>query len=134
VVVIVHQLSVGLGSQQGLHARQLPCAGGHHQGGLAGVGLMVGVGRVLQQEEHDGVMAEACGSHERTKAEPGLQVNARASLQQLPHNLQVASHCGDVQHACRRDLAASSRNRAHRVDRPTLVQPLDHLVQLASLR
>ena len=50
--VVIEQLGVGLGSQQGLHACLLPVASGVHQGGAAvDAGLQVNVGRVLQQNE-----------------------------------------------------------------------------------
>ena len=45
------QLGVGLGSQQGLHARLLPFVSGPRQGGVAVNVLQVGVGRVHQQDE-----------------------------------------------------------------------------------
>ena len=51
VTVLVDQLSVGLGTQQRLHARLVPSVSGHHQGGGALDVLLVGVGGVLQQYE-----------------------------------------------------------------------------------
>ena len=83
--VVVEQLGVGPGSQQGPHARLVPL--GPHQGGLAVGFLQVGVGRMLQQNEHDGEVAVVRRAHERGAAQPGLQVDARASLQQHPHHL-----------------------------------------------
>eukprot|EP00964_Phaeocystis_antarctica_P091884 scaffold58983_cov66-Phaeocystis_antarctica.AAC.1 len=130
--VAVEQLSVGLGSQQGLHARLLTLASGQHQGGIAVAGLQVGVGRVLQQSEHDGEVAVARCIHERGSAEATLQVDTRASLQQLPHHLQLAVGCSDVKQADGCGLTVTCWNRAERVGPPSLAQPLDHLLQLAS--
>eukprot|EP00964_Phaeocystis_antarctica_P049136 scaffold28460_cov64-Phaeocystis_antarctica.AAC.4 len=62
----------------------------------------------------------------------GLQVDTRASLQQLPHDLQLAVGSGGVQQAIGNGLTTLSCSRAERVDRPSLAQPLDHLLQLAS--
>eukprot|EP00964_Phaeocystis_antarctica_P060952 scaffold36377_cov66-Phaeocystis_antarctica.AAC.5 len=90
VATLVEQLGVGLGSQQGLHARLVPSASGQHQGGGATVGLQVGVGRVLQEEEQGGEVATGRSIHERSVVyKAGWQVDARASLQQLPHQLQL---------------------------------------------
>eukprot|EP00964_Phaeocystis_antarctica_P026042 scaffold14647_cov60-Phaeocystis_antarctica.AAC.6 len=51
--IVVEQLGVGLGSQQGLHALLLPKVSGLFQGGVAVDILRVRVGRVLQQLPHD---------------------------------------------------------------------------------
>ena len=59
------QLGVGLGSQQRLHARLVPAESGPHQGGATEVGLQVGVGRKLQQDEQDGEVAHVHSMHER---------------------------------------------------------------------
>ena len=59
VAVLVEQLGVGTGSQQGLHARLVPSHSGQYQGGAAVDVLQVGVGRVLQQNEQDGEVALA---------------------------------------------------------------------------
>eukprot|EP00964_Phaeocystis_antarctica_P019346 scaffold10687_cov53-Phaeocystis_antarctica.AAC.4 len=120
----VEQLGVGLGSQQGLHACFVPLVSGMGQGGGAVDVLQVGVGRVLQQEEHDGQVAVGHSIHERGAAVAGWQVNARASLQQLPHDLQVAEGEGPAINCGSEEL----------VDQPSLAQPLDHLLQLASQR
>ena len=96
VALAFEQLRVGLGSQQGLHARLVPLVSGQHQSGDAVGVLQVGVGRVLQQDEQDGGMAVVRSLHERGAAEAGWQVDARASLQQLPHHLQVAAGRGKV--------------------------------------
>jgi hypothetical protein len=132
--VLVEQLGVGPGSQQGLHARLVPLASGQHQGGVAVGALQFGVGRVLQQEAQDGKVAVARSSHERGAAVAAWQVDARASLQQLPHRLQAVVGCGGVQQGCSCGPAVSSSTRAERVDRPSFGQPLDHLPQLASPR
>eukprot|EP00964_Phaeocystis_antarctica_P114414 scaffold78380_cov61-Phaeocystis_antarctica.AAC.5 len=95
--LFVEQLGVGLGSQQGLHARLVPSASGHHQGGGTLAGLQVGVGRVLQQDEHDGEVAAVRSDHERSEAEAVWQVDARAPFQQLPHDLQLVVGCGNAQ-------------------------------------
>eukprot|EP00964_Phaeocystis_antarctica_P155126 scaffold124113_cov63-Phaeocystis_antarctica.AAC.6 len=79
--VVVEQLGVGLGSQQGLHARLLPFESGTHQGGAAVAVLQVTVGQVLQEDEQDGEVAVGRSSHERGEAEAAWQVDARASLQ-----------------------------------------------------
>eukprot|EP00964_Phaeocystis_antarctica_P044829 scaffold25775_cov70-Phaeocystis_antarctica.AAC.1 len=71
--------------------------------------------------------------HERGAAEAVWQVDARATLQQHPHDLQVAVSCGGVQQSCTYGVTVVSWNRAARVDRPSLAQPLGHLLQLASL-
>ena len=78
--VFVEQLSVGLGSQQRLHARLLPFARSHHQGGVALDASQVRVGRVLQEDEQDGEVAVPCSMHERGVAEAGLQVDVRSFL------------------------------------------------------
>ena len=93
-------IGVGLGSEQRLHARLLPFTSGQHHGGEALVGQQVGVGRVLQEHEHDGEVAVARCVHERGEAEADLQVDARAPLQQLPHHRQVVVECGSVQEGC----------------------------------
>eukprot|EP00964_Phaeocystis_antarctica_P157694 scaffold128002_cov57-Phaeocystis_antarctica.AAC.1 len=117
-ITSVEQLGVGLGSQQGLHARLLPFASGHNQGGLAIAGLPVRVGRVLTHERGGG------------GAEVGKQVNARsASLQQLPHHLQVAEGCGGMQQAKDYGPAVNSC-RTKRVHQPSPVQPSGHRLQL----
>ena len=131
---VVEQLGVGLGSQQGLHARLLTSAGGRHQGGAAFVGLQVGVGRVLQENAQNGEVATTSSIHERGGTKLGLQVDARTTLQQLPHHLQLVAGCGAMQQGYGCGPTATSRNRADRVDRPFLSQPLDHLLQLAPLR
>jgi hypothetical protein len=95
--VVVEQLGVGLGTDQGLHARLVPMVSGSHQGGFAVDVLQVGVGRVLQQDKHDGGVAGDRSVHERGDAEAAWQVDARASLQQLPHHLQLAKGCGGEQ-------------------------------------
>eukprot|EP00964_Phaeocystis_antarctica_P019301 scaffold10665_cov67-Phaeocystis_antarctica.AAC.4 len=130
--VYVEQLGVGLGSQQGLHARLLPSDSSLHQGGPTPGILLVRIGRVLQEEEHGGEVAAVRSSHERGEAEAGLQVDARASLQQLPYHLQLAVARGGVQQGCGCGLAIFSWSRAERVDRPSLAQPVGHLLQLAS--
>eukprot|EP00964_Phaeocystis_antarctica_P072206 scaffold44129_cov61-Phaeocystis_antarctica.AAC.5 len=135
VAIVVEQLGVGLGSQQSLHARLVPSASeesGRHQGTVASAGLQVRVGRVLQQDEQDGGVAVARSIHERGEAEVGWQVDARASLQQHPHHLQLAVARGGVQQGCGCGLAIFSWSRAERVDRPSLAQPVGHLLQLAS--
>eukprot|EP00964_Phaeocystis_antarctica_P003709 scaffold1995_cov75-Phaeocystis_antarctica.AAC.2 len=71
--VAVEQLGVGLGSQQGLHARPLPLPGGHHQGGGAVAGLEVRAGRVVQEEAQEGEVAAVSSIHERGSAEAALQ-------------------------------------------------------------
>ena len=53
---VVEQLGVGLGLQQRLRARHVPFASGCHQGGDADVGLQIGVGRVLQQDEKSAIL------------------------------------------------------------------------------
>ena len=53
----VEQLGVRVGSQQRLHARLVPSESGLHQGVVAAVVLQVRVGRVLQEDEHDGGVA-----------------------------------------------------------------------------
>eukprot|EP00964_Phaeocystis_antarctica_P077162 scaffold47815_cov67-Phaeocystis_antarctica.AAC.1 len=116
--VFVEQLGVGLGSQQGLHARLLPSGSSLNQGGLAIAGLQVGVGCVLQEEEQGGEVA---------------QVDARASVQQLPHHLhEVAVGCDDVEQADGCGLTAFNWNRVDRTDRASLAHPAGHLLQLAS--
>eukprot|EP00964_Phaeocystis_antarctica_P098286 scaffold64326_cov59-Phaeocystis_antarctica.AAC.7 len=95
------------------------------------------VGRVLQQDMHDGEVAVAHGTHERTGTEGGLQVDARASLQQLLHHLQLSVGYGGVQQGNGTGCMIGSHGshcckRAQRVDLTSLVQPLDHLLQLAS--
>eukprot|EP00964_Phaeocystis_antarctica_P077597 scaffold48181_cov63-Phaeocystis_antarctica.AAC.6 len=132
VAAFVEQLGVGLGLQQRLHARLLPFFSGHHQGGSAVVGLQIEVGRVLQQDEHDREVAVVRSIHERCDAEFGLQVDARASHQQHPHDLQVAVGCGVVQQGFGCVSTVSNCARVERIDRPSLAQPLDHLLQLAS--
>eukprot|EP00964_Phaeocystis_antarctica_P120502 scaffold84248_cov61-Phaeocystis_antarctica.AAC.2 len=89
--------------------------------------------RVLQENTQDGEVAAVRSMHERGETDFVLQVDGRASLQQFPHHLQVAVGCGGVQQGggCR-GPAVSSWNRAERVDRPSLAQPLDHRLQLAS--
>ena len=69
VTVLVDQLSVGLGTQQRLHARPLSFGSGLHQGGATVLLLEIGAGRVLQQNEQDGEVAEARSTHERGGAE-----------------------------------------------------------------
>eukprot|EP00964_Phaeocystis_antarctica_P045401 scaffold26128_cov71-Phaeocystis_antarctica.AAC.1 len=131
IAVVVKQLNVGLGSQQGLHACLVPSTSGRHQGGHAFVALQVGVGRVLQEEIQDGEVAVVRSRNERGAAEAARQVDARASLQQLPHHLQLAVGRGGVQQGCGCRLAVSSSNRRERVNRPSRAQPLGHLPQLA---
>eukprot|EP00964_Phaeocystis_antarctica_P019345 scaffold10687_cov53-Phaeocystis_antarctica.AAC.3 len=97
LTVLVEQLGVGLGAQQGLHARLFPSGSGHHQGGGVVDVLQVRVSRVLQQEEQDGGVAVARSTHECGVSEAAWQVNARALIQQLPHDLQVAVGCGGMQ-------------------------------------
>eukprot|EP00964_Phaeocystis_antarctica_P150737 scaffold118225_cov60-Phaeocystis_antarctica.AAC.3 len=128
------QLGVGPGSQQGLHARLLPFASGHYQGSLPIPALQVRVGRVLQEETQDREAAVACSGHERGVADASLQVDACASLQQYPHHLHVAVGCGDVQQGCRCGRTVFHFSRAERVDRPSLAQPPNYLVQLTLLR
>ena len=88
--------SVDLQGSLGSTALMIAAGRGHHQGGAAVVGLQVRVGRVLQEEEHDGEVAAVRSKHERGGTEGGLQVDARASLQELPHDRQVAVGCGGV--------------------------------------
>eukprot|EP00964_Phaeocystis_antarctica_P134526 scaffold98808_cov69-Phaeocystis_antarctica.AAC.14 len=133
VAVFVEQLGVGLGSQQGLHARLVPCANRPHQDGDADIVLQVGVRRVLQEDEHGGEVAPVCSSHERGAAETVWQVDARASHQQLPHHLQLAVDYGGVQQGFECGPTAEC-GRAERVDQPSFAQPPDHLLQLAPLR
>eukprot|EP00964_Phaeocystis_antarctica_P004695 scaffold2548_cov66-Phaeocystis_antarctica.AAC.2 len=75
--VFVEQLGVGLGPQQGLHARLLPFDSGRNQGSAAVNVLQVGVGRVLQQEEQDGVAAVVSSIHERGPAEAAVAACSR---------------------------------------------------------
>eukprot|EP00964_Phaeocystis_antarctica_P138324 scaffold103006_cov66-Phaeocystis_antarctica.AAC.7 len=91
------------------------------------------VGRVLQEDEHDGEVAVLCSSRERGEAVAGLQVDARALLQQLLRDLQLADGSSCVQQGYGSGLTVVSWSRADRVDRPSLAQPLDHLLQLALL-
>eukprot|EP00964_Phaeocystis_antarctica_P007906 scaffold4254_cov60-Phaeocystis_antarctica.AAC.2 len=107
--VLVEQLGVGLGSQQGLHARLSPVESGRHQGGSSHVGLQVGFGRVLQQDEQDVEVAVARSIIERGDAKAGLQVDGSPSLQQHSHHLQVVVACGGVQQGgCCRPTVFSS--------------------------
>ena len=48
-----------------------PYVSGDHQRGATPVGLQVGVGRVLQEDEHDGEMALVRSFHERGVAKAG---------------------------------------------------------------
>ena len=134
VAFVVEQLGVGLGAQQGLHARLLPFVSGSHQGGAAVDGLQVGVGRVLQQDEYDGEVAIARSIHERGEAEAASQVDARAPLQQHPHHLQVAVTRNGVQQGCGCGMTALTCKRAERIGLSPFAQPLDHLLQFAQLR
>eukprot|EP00964_Phaeocystis_antarctica_P053067 scaffold31098_cov75-Phaeocystis_antarctica.AAC.1 len=142
VAVVVEQLGVGPGVQQGLHALLVPLVSSHHQGGVAALvdataALHVRVGRVLQEEEHDGCVAVARSFHERGVAEAVRQVDLRASLQQLPHHLQAAVGYGSVQQGrgWLYGLTAHTWSRVEssteRVDRPAVGQPPDHLLHLA---
>eukprot|EP00964_Phaeocystis_antarctica_P026040 scaffold14647_cov60-Phaeocystis_antarctica.AAC.4 len=134
-------------------------------GGVAVDILRVRVGRVLQQDDHDGgvgvdaraslqqlphdvQIAGGRSSHERGASDAGSQVDARASIQQHLQHLQLFARHGDVHQAeglhdarltAVRRLgvfwpleAFSWRRTPHCVDRPSPVQPLDHLLQLAS--
>eukprot|EP00964_Phaeocystis_antarctica_P026356 scaffold14843_cov70-Phaeocystis_antarctica.AAC.2 len=86
----------------------------------------------IKAYEHDGEVAVARSIHERGGTNAGSQVDTRASLQQHPHHLQLAVGSGGVQKGEGCGLTVNSFTRAERVDRPSLAQPLDHLLQLAS--
>ena len=75
------QLGVGLGAQQGLHARLVRLASGIHQGGVAVDVLQVGVGRVLQEEEQDGEVVAERSNHERGVAGVRHRVSPRVLSQ-----------------------------------------------------
>eukprot|EP00964_Phaeocystis_antarctica_P010163 scaffold5570_cov69-Phaeocystis_antarctica.AAC.2 len=100
----VEQLGIGLGAQQGLHARLVPVMSGHHQGTTA-----------VSLQEHDGEVAVVRSIHERGDAEAARQVDARASLQQHPHHLQPATGYSGMQQAEGFELALASPRRV--VDR-----------------
>ena len=75
--------AIGLGSQQRLHARLVPLASGHHQGGAALVGLQVGVGLGSQQRLHARLVPTASCKHQGGVAEVVLlQVKFSRVLQQ----------------------------------------------------
>ena len=145
------QLGVSLGSQQRLHARLLPCRSGRHQGGAADDELHVDVGRVLQQEEHDGevwprsavCIHERGGAdgarhddpraslHGRGAAEAGLQVDARAQLQQLPHHISSWPKAAAL---CSRDSVEARPSLIVVVQRASTCPPLRiHLTTFCSL-
>ena len=112
----------------------MPFVSGPHQGGAPVGGLQVNFGRVLQQDEQDGGVTSIRSLHERGEAEAAWQVDARALLQQLPHHLQLIPTRGGMQHGFGCGPTVISCSRAERVDQPSLAHPLDHLLQLTSLR
>ena len=61
--------------------------------------LQVGIGRLLQEEEHSGKAAVDCSTHERGDAEVVRTLGqcSRLVRQQLHHHLHVAVGCGCVQ-------------------------------------
>ena len=70
--MLVAQLGVGVGSEQGLCALLVPSASSsHHQGGNTVDVLQVGVGRVLEQKEQDGDVVTHSSTHESGVAEAG---------------------------------------------------------------
>ena len=78
MAVTVNQFGVGLGSQQGLHARLVPLVSGRHQAGAAVDVLRVRVGRVLQEDVQARKMAVLCSSHKSGETVAARQVDARA--------------------------------------------------------
>eukprot|EP00964_Phaeocystis_antarctica_P010229 scaffold5613_cov69-Phaeocystis_antarctica.AAC.2 len=86
---------------------------GLHQGGPTITVLQVNVGRVLQQDEQDGVAAVVRSIHERGLAEAALQVDARASLQQHLRHLQVVVGCGGVQQGVEQSASTGPPLRNH---------------------
>ena len=81
--MLVAQLGVGVGSEQGLRALLLPSVSSRHQSGAAVDGLQVGVGRVLEQKEQDGEVTTHSSLHERGGAVAAWQVDGGAPLQHL---------------------------------------------------
>eukprot|EP00964_Phaeocystis_antarctica_P109852 scaffold74268_cov74-Phaeocystis_antarctica.AAC.3 len=123
---MVAQFGAGARLQQLLHALLLALASGHHQGGRPLSVLQVDARLVLEQQAHHGVLTFRRCHHESGAVHGTAQVDAGTALQQLLRHAQAPTQRGCVQQPV--PVLVS------RVHVPTLLQPLDHLLQLAMVR